>query len=213
VFPFQPEKLPDNGIYFFYEKGETWGHGGPLPRIVRIGTHKEGNFKSRISEHFLLDDRKMNFDSDHPAPHERSIFRKNIGRALLTRDNDEYLKVWEYEFTKRLTRQNFSHLRDVDKEKQIEAEITRILRQTFSFRYIAIQGQERRMGTEGLERALIGTVAGCHSCRPSPGWLGHHSPKEKVRTSGLWLAHHLRAAPITENDKATIERAVSHLSV
>ena len=36
-FPFDPERLPDNGIYFFYEQGETWGHGGRRPRIVRVG--------------------------------------------------------------------------------------------------------------------------------------------------------------------------------
>jgi hypothetical protein len=39
-------------IYFFYEDGEFWGHGGNRLRIVRIGTHKDGNFRSRIKEHF-----------------------------------------------------------------------------------------------------------------------------------------------------------------
>jgi len=34
---------------------------GLKPRIVRIGTHKENNFQSRISEHFLLNESKMNF--------------------------------------------------------------------------------------------------------------------------------------------------------
>lgn len=26
-FPFKLEQLPENGIYFFYEDGEIWGHG------------------------------------------------------------------------------------------------------------------------------------------------------------------------------------------
>jgi hypothetical protein len=39
--------------------------------------------------------RKMAFDSNRPAPHERSNCRKNIGRALLGREKDEYLSVWK----------------------------------------------------------------------------------------------------------------------
>ena len=89
-FPFKLEQLPDNGIYFLYEEGESWGHGGFKPRIVRIGTHKNGNFRSRIREHYLLDESKMNFDSNKAAPRERSIFRKHIGRALLNKSQDVF---------------------------------------------------------------------------------------------------------------------------
>lgn len=211
TFPFDPKKLPENGIYFFYEQSELWGHGGPKPRIVRIGTHRDGNFRTRIAEHFLLDDRKMIFDRDHSVPHDRSIFRKNIGRALLARENDDYLKLWEVDFMKRESRLRFASVRDLDKERRIETEITRILREEFSFRYIPVECQERRMGAGGLEKSLIGTVARCGLCRPSSGWLGSHCPKQKVRESGLWLSQHLKALPINENDKIAIENAVRRL--
>jgi hypothetical protein len=49
-YPFNLNQLPRNGIYFFYEKGETWGHHGSKPRIVRIGTHKSNNFRSRARD-------------------------------------------------------------------------------------------------------------------------------------------------------------------
>ena len=98
-YPFNLRELPENGIYFFYEKGETWGHGGTKPRVVRVGTSKDGNLRKRLAEHFLLDERKMSFDAYKPAPRERSIFRKNIGRALLNQRKDEYLKIWELDFT------------------------------------------------------------------------------------------------------------------
>ncbi len=52
-WPFNPAALPRNGIYFFHEAGEMWGHGGECPRIVRIGTHREGNFRSRMADHLL----------------------------------------------------------------------------------------------------------------------------------------------------------------
>ena len=36
---------------------------------------------------------------DSPAPKDRSIFRKNIGRDLLNREKDPYLECWEADFT------------------------------------------------------------------------------------------------------------------
>jgi hypothetical protein len=173
-------------------------------RIVRIGTHKEGNFRSRIKEHFLLDESRMGFDKDKPKPSDRSIFRKNIGRALLNRDGDNYLQIWEIDFTTRGNRESLGHKRDVDKEKGMESTITRILRERFSFRFIVIESQTERMGSKGLESSLIGTVASCKLCSPSGNWLGNDSPKQQIKKSGLWLVQHLKANGINESDKETI---------
>jgi hypothetical protein len=196
-YPFDLAALPRNGIYFFYEEGECGGHRADAPRIVRVGTHRDGNFRSRISEHFLLNERKMAFTEDQQRPHDRSIFRCHIGRALLNRSRDPYLSVWEMDFTTRRTRDAKRHLRDIGKEATIEQEVTRILRNNFPFRFIAIADQVQRMGNQGLERALIGTLAGCRQCRPSNNWLGHHHPKVEIRESGLWLIQHLKAAPLS----------------
>ncbi len=67
-FPFQLTDLPDNGIYIFYEEGENWGHGGEKPRIVRIGTHRDGNFRSRIRDHYRVGQSELKLDSGKPAP-------------------------------------------------------------------------------------------------------------------------------------------------
>ena len=78
-YPFDIDKhLPNNGIYFFYEDGEVWGHGNvddgrSNDNKPRISTHKDGNFKSRISEHFLLIESKMDFNSKAPAPYSREL--------------------------------------------------------------------------------------------------------------------------------------------
>jgi len=207
-FPFKIERLPENGIYFFYEEGEIWGHGGYKLRIVRIGTHKDGNFRSRIKEHFLLNESKMNFDATKPAPHERSIFRKNIGRALLNEEKDAYLKIWEIDFTTRIKREKYGYLRDIQKEKKIELKITKILREKFLFKFIIVDSQMKRIGTKGLESSLIGTVAHCKLCRPSSNWLGNHSPKKQIKESGLWLMQHLEANEINEHDTETILDAI-----
>ena len=64
--------VPRNGIYIFFEKGETFAtsDGRILDRIVRVGTHEKDNrLFSRIDQHF-----KRNIKA--------SSFRKYIGDAL-----------------------------------------------------------------------------------------------------------------------------------
>ena len=185
-YPFDLKLLPNNGVYFFYEEGEMTEHGyGLKPRIVRIGTHKENNFQSRISEHFLLNESKMNFTIANPKPSDRSIFRKNIGRALLNKNNDYYLKIWNIDYMFKENRLKMNLMRNIEKEKQIESEISKILRDTFSFRFIALEGQQKRIGKEGLESRLIGTIANCNVCKPSENWLGRFSTIERIRNGKL----------------------------
>lgn len=207
-YPFKLEKLPENGIYFFYEKDEIWGHGKNKLRIVRIGTHKkQGNFRNRIKEHYLLGESKTNFDKNKPKPSDRSIFRKNIGRALINKQKKykEYLPIWEIDFTKSKNRKSFGNKRNIDEEKRIESAITKTLIDRFYFRFIKIDTQYKR---KKLERLLIGTVASCDSCNKSDRWLGNYSPKMQIKNSGLWLVQHLKANGIDENHKKTILEAI-----
>lgn len=207
-FPFNLEQLPKNAIYFFYEDGEVWGHGGNKPRIARIGTHNDGNFESRIKEHYLFDESKMNFDKNKPKPSDRSIFRKHIGRVLLNRDKDDYLQTWGIGFTKKKNRESWGDKRNINKEKEIESSITKILREKFSFRFIMIENQRKRKGSKGLESSLIGTVASCELCKPTVNWLGNHSPRKQIKQSGLWLVQHLKDSGINEDEKETILNSI-----
>lgn len=207
-YPIDFNKLPENGIYFFYETGEIWGHGSEKLRIVRVGTHKDGNFKSRIKDHYLINERKLNFNSMQPAPKDRSIFRKNIGRALLNKNNFDYLKIWEIDFTYKHTRAEFGHLRNIEFERKIEMQINEILRNNFSFRFIELDNEDERMGGEGLESYLIGTLSECSLCRPSTNWLGNYSSKDNIRNSGLWLTQHLKHCGLTDSHKKKITELV-----
>lgn len=207
-WPFELNDLPDDGIYFFYEKGEFWGHGSYKPRIVRIGSCKNGNFQSRISEHYLFDQRKMTFSSNQAAPKERSIFRKNIGRALLNKDKSNYLKIWELDFTNKDIRSRCGYLRNIDFERKLEQQITKIIRDAFTFRFVPIKNE---MGSKGLESKLIGTVAHCELCKPSKKWLGQFSPKEEIRKSGLWLVQHLASRDITREDTRKLKNIINRV--
>jgi hypothetical protein len=212
-YPFYLKQLPKNGVYFFYEEGEISEHGDSKsrPRIVRIGTHKENNFRSRISEHFLLNESKMKFNQASPKPSDRSIFRKNIGRALLNKQKDlEYLKVWEIDFTSNISRANYSHLRNMQKERHIESQITELMRKGFYFRFIPREGQEKRMGKTGIESRLIGTVTACKFCKPSDSWLGKFSPKLQIKKGKLWLSQHLDSIGLSDSDKRDLLIAIEN---
>ena len=208
-FPFDEAGLPENGIYFFYEDGEMWGHSGRQPRIVRIGTHRDGNFRSRIADHYLSRGRSMDLHVNKPAPKDRSIFRKHLGRALLAKAQDPYLEIWNIDFTTNRNRRAYGDRRNPAKEREIEEQVSYLLREKFSFRYLELDVAVARMGNKGLEAALIGTVAGCTLCKPSVSWLGRCSPKPQIRQSGLWLVQHLKSRPIDEEDKEAIRTALS----
>lgn len=208
TFPFKLSALPKNGIYFFYELGELQTYNTNDTRIVRIGTHKSNNFRSRISDHYLFDDKEMDFHIDKRKPSDRSIFRKNIGRVLLHKDNESYRCIWDKNFTATNTRNEWGIFRDIEKEQELECQITEIIRSKFSFRFIIIEDESRRLGKDGLEKRLIGTVAKCRDCDPSPNWLGKDSPVKKVRESGLWQYQHLTNDSIDETDKKDIEIAI-----
>ena len=187
-YPFKPENLPKNGIYFFYEDGEVWGHGGRKPRIVRIGTHLgNGGFGRRINQHF----------STSCSAHTRSVFRKHIGSALLKKRNDKYLKIWH-------RHKKYKTQRNRKKEEKIEQEVSETIGKKFKFKVIIVNNSNQR---KRLEKSLIGTIAQCDLCKPSKNWLGRLSPEDKIKESGLWQTQHLKANVITKNDKKAISDA------
>ena len=59
-----------------------------MDRIVRVGTDTgQNNLKSRMSQHFTNENK------------DRSIFRKNIGRAILNKNNSSLLNYWNLDLT------------------------------------------------------------------------------------------------------------------
>ena len=208
-YPFSMETLPSEAIYFMYQDGETWGHGGNRPRIVQIGTQRDGNFAARLAEHFVLNERKMDFDGESPAPKDRSILRKTIGRALLARASDPYFEMWNRDCTTKAERDRYGMNRDILKEQQLEREITVLLREHFFVRYLPVSAEEERMGQGSITRRLIATIAQCGCCHASPLWLGRYSPSETIRHCYLWQVQHTNGAATEAGDLEYLEGLVA----
>jgi hypothetical protein len=189
-FPFDGASIPANGIYLLFERGQR-GHGAV--RIVRVGTHTgKGQLRSRLGEHFLTENK------------DRSIFRKNIGRALLARDDDPFLTSWEIDLTKKESRALYGASVDLDYQARIEAAVSNYIRRNFSFAVVEVTDKEERLT---LESRLVSAVSLCKKCHPSPGWLGLQAPNRKIRASGLWQVQHLYKTPAGPPELALIEKA------
>jgi len=189
-FPFDVTILPANGIYALFEAGEQ-SHNGD--RVVRIGTHTGvRQLRSRLQQHFVKENK------------DRSIFRKNIGRCLLNRASDAFLTEWDLDLTTRRARDTAGVVH-AERRRAVEIAVTEYMRKAFRFVVFRVEdpGERRR-----LESRMISTVSTCDECRPSADWLGRHSPKDRIRQSGLWLVNELYKAPLSSENLQVLEGCV-----
>ena len=193
-FPFNENEIPPNGIYVLFEKGEK-AHNND--RIVRVGTHTgDDQLRYRLWQHFINENK------------DRSIFRKNIGRALLNKENNTFLKQWEIDLTTRKAKNLHKSKIDFEQQKEIEGRVTKYLQNNFSFVVFEVPKKENRLK---IESKIISTISLCHDCQPSKNWLGLHSPKEKIRKGGLWLVNELYKEPLSKTDLAELKTLLSIL--
>jgi hypothetical protein len=184
---FDPRTLPGNGLYFLFENEEA-AHGGE--RIVRVGTHTgENNLPKRLNEHLYTPNK------------DRSIFRKHVGRCILSQRNDPFLEAWEIDLTTKKAREKSGHLVDKQRWAEVEKEVSRYINENFSFVVLKITEKESRMRAE---MDLLGSVAQCTECRASGHWLGLHHPNRAIRESGLWNIRGLDSAPISFDEAAAL---------
>ncbi len=187
-FPFNDSEIPKNGIYVLFEKSEV-GH--DVDRIVRVGTHTGTNqLRSRLKQHFVKENK------------DRSIFRKNIGRAILADTNDTFIEQWEWNLTTRANKDKYLPLLDQSKQSTIENKVSAYIQEAFSFVVFEVDTKELRLD---LESKIISTVSLCDECIPSTSWLGLSSPKNKIRESGLWLVNELYKTPLEDEELKTLE--------
>ena len=170
-----------NGIYIVFEEGEIYNG---FKRIVRVGTHTGQNrLKKRLKIHFIQEDQYS------------SIFRKNIGKAMLNRDQDPLLAKWT------LSREKASKLGAEDKKKIkcVESRVSDYMRGVFTFCVFRVESKDERLR---FEEAIIATLNQAEDFKDSISdkWLGNSSPEKKISQSGMWLKQGLNAKPLTNDE-------------
>lgn len=180
---FNVNNIHSNGIYILFERGE---HAHGTNRIVRVGTHTGTNqLRLRLKQHYINENK------------DRSIFRKNVGRALLNKNHDSFLNEWNWDLTTKKAKKEYSHLVDFDYQQKIERQVTEYIQANLFFVVFSIDDKETRLK---MEARIISTVSNCANCKPSSNWLGLYSPKPKIRESGLWLVNELYKLSLTRDE-------------
>lgn len=191
TFPFKhrEKEIPENGIYIIFEKGEVYDN---FDRIVRVGTHTgDKQLRSRLNQHFVKENKN------------RSIFRKNIGRCLLNKDQSQYLPLWELDITSKAEKERNLKLLDLNFEKQVEKRISEYIQSNLSFCVFKVDAKDQRLFWESK---IVSTLAKSIDLIPSKKWLGNCSTKEKITASGLWQVNELYNEDLTEQEFETLKR-------
>lgn len=193
-FPFKDKEkeIPENGIYIIFEKGELFDS---FDRIVRVGTHTgDKQLRSRLKQHFVKENKN------------RSIFRKNIGRCLLNKDQSPYLPFWELDITSKAEKEKNLKLLDLDFEKKIEKRISDYIQNNLSFCVFQVDTKEQRLFWESK---IVSTLAKSNELKPSKNWLGNSSTKDKIKASGLWQVNELYNEALTVKELETLKQILS----
>jgi hypothetical protein len=185
-----PKEVPfANGLYFFYEDGQTSPHGN---RIVRIGNHPRAQDRliERLGDHYNNRVGAKNF----------SVFRRYLGGALLRRDDPAHPCLQPAPGQGHWEQQNGALCSSC---APVEQRVTDLLHARFCFRCIRIDDMALR---NELEKRLIATVAQCRDCAPTSRWLGRHAYPPLVQSTGLWNTQHVEAPPATIDQIDLVEQ-------
>jgi hypothetical protein len=89
---------------------------------------------------------------------DRSIFRKNIGRALLNRDSDPYLEHWEIDLTTSEAKKKYGPTMERNKQSAAERMVTEVIQKSFHFVAFRVDEKDERLD---LESKIISTISRC----------------------------------------------------
>ncbi|MFW5898656.1 MAG: hypothetical protein ACOCT7_02235 [Candidatus Saliniplasma sp.] len=178
---------PDRGVYFFFANDE-WREEGSSLRITRIGTHALTDGSSNTLWNRLIAHRGYNRGSFPNGGNQRgSIFRRIVGEAIINKKGlEEEFPHWSQGST--ASREIREH------EYRLEKRVSSYIRK-LPFLWIKIDDKAGPNSDRGyIERNSIALLSNHQKDtidERSKDWLGYHSPKDKIRQSGLWNSNHV----------------------
>lgn len=179
-------KLPQRGVYFFFERSELRTHSGHSLRVVRVGTHAlkagaQSTLWSRLRQH------KGSMASGG-GNHRCSIFRLIVGDALLARRGESH-PTWG---------DGSNAPTDVKaRELDLEREVSTVIRD-MPFICLPVNDeagpQSMRRAIERNAIALLSNVDRDAVDPPSNAWLGSWCRHGQAHKAGIWNSDHVDAA-------------------
>lgn len=174
--------LPTRGVYFFREPGEPRPWSSESHRIVRVGTHAvSANSKSTLWQRL----RTHLGTRAGTGNHRGSIFRRHIGAAMLARDQVT-LPTWGIGSTAPAALRE-SHAAQA-MERACERKVSEYIG-SMTVLWVEVPDQPSPKSDRAIiERNAIALLSNRFApMEPHSGsWLGHHSPRNDIRRSGLW---------------------------
>jgi hypothetical protein len=179
--------FPAKGVYFFREPGEFRSSQLDSPRVVRVGTHAvSANSKStlwgRLKTHLGTRAGGGN--------HRGSIFRLHVGAALIAKDGG-LVRTWGVGSSAPPT------LRASETAQEVEAAYEQRVSEhigAMTVLWVAVPDEPGPGSVRAfIERNAIALLSNGFSPydQASKGWLGHYSPRDEIRRSGLWNLNHV----------------------
>jgi len=195
---------PDRGVYFFFANGEYRADGDQL-RLTRVGTHAVSEGSGTTLWNRLRTHRgALSGTYEGGGNHRGSVFRERVGEALVERHglHDEYPQWGDGSSAGRDLR-----LEELDLERRVSDYI-----RDLPFLWVTVDDEPSPDSDRAyLERNVIALVSNYGEELIDPRddrWLGHDSPSEKIRHSGLWNVDHVDEAC----DPAALDRLATAIS-
>ena len=184
-------KLPQRGVYFFFEDGEARGDSGAGPRVVRVGTHAlTAGSRSTLAQRL-----RQHRGSPSGGNHRGSIFRLLVGQAMLATAPSARCPSWGIKGQGRHAADALAVSRSqiAQWEGPIEMRVSEVLARM----RVVVLGCDDEPGPASLrgyvERNSIALLSAAHRDGidyPSSHWLGRRSDRALVLGSGLWNQRH-----------------------
>lgn len=175
-------KLPARGVYFFREPGEQISICSNSSRVVRVGTHAiSANSKSTLWQRL----RAHLGTRIGAGNHRGSIFRLHVGAALLARDQVD-LPTWGLGSSAPPALRESKSVQAMESawEQKVSEHIG-----AMTVLWVDVPDEPSRESVRAvIERNAIALLSNRFAPLQlaSVGWLGHQSPKDEIRRSGLW---------------------------
>lgn len=186
-------QLPKRGVYFFSQPDENRMDSGIGQRVVRVGTHglKAGS-KSKLSQRL----RQHRGTSTGHGNHRGSIFRSLVGQALIASGAVSECRTWGIKSDAKRASVASGVTLDFLKEteREVEAAVSKHIG-AMPILWVDVPDEPGPNSLRGIiERnsiALLSNDGKSVLDPPSNHWLGWHSNRDAVQSSGLWNQNHV----------------------